>query len=151
MNYEVVNLNQKKVIGVTCKTKNSDQDMQLKIGSLWNKLYNDGLYAKINNKANDKAVGIYSDYESDCNGVYSVTVGCEVNDTCDIPEEAIVKVIPEGKYAKFIVKGHMQKAVAEFWGKLWNMNLDRNYKCDFEEYQDCNMENAEIHIYISIN
>lgn len=151
MNYEVVNLKEKKVIGVTCKTKNSDSDMQLKIGSLWNKLYNEGLYAKINNKENGKSLGIYSDYESDCNGVYSVTVGCEVNDTTDIPKDAVVKVIPEGKYAKFIVKGHVQKAVAEFWGKLWNMNLDRNYKCDFEEYQDCDMENAEIHIYISIN
>lgn len=31
------------------------------------------------------------------------------------------------------------------------MNLDRNYKCDFEEYQDGNVDNAEIHIYISIN
>ena len=31
------------------------------------------------------------------------------------------------------------------------MDLDRNYKCDFEEYQNADVENAEIHIYISIN
>lgn len=151
MNYEIVNLKEKKVVGASDKTKNSDSDMTMKIGALWNKLYNEGLYQKIDNKSNDKALGIYSDYESDVNGIYTVTVGCEVKSYDDIPDGAVKKVIPGGKYAKFIVKGHMQKAVADFWQELWNMNLDRNYKCDFEEYQDCDMENAEIHIYISIN
>ncbi len=28
--------------------------------------------------------------------------------------------------------------------------LDRSYKCDFKEYQDGNMEDAEIYIYISM-
>ncbi|CEJ73498.1 AraC family transcriptional regulator [[Clostridium] sordellii] len=37
--------------------------------------------------------------------------------------------------------------------KLWKMNLDRKYSCDFEEYQnnDEDIQNQEIHIYISIN
>ena len=56
------------------------------------------------------------------------------------------------KYAKFIVRGHVQKAVGEFWTKLWAMDLDRKYCCDFEEYQGGeDMEDAEIHIYISIH
>lgn len=151
MNYEIVNLEEKKVVGVSDKTKNSDPNMSMIIGSLWNKLYNEGVYFKINNKSNDKALGIYSDYETDYNGIYSVTVGCEVSEANNIPEDTVLKVIPKGKYAKFIVKGHMQKAVAEFWEKLWNMNLDRNYLCDFEEYQNADVDNAEIHIYISIN
>lgn len=151
MNYEIVNLNEKKVVGVAAKTKNSDPNMQMVIGSLWNKLYNEGFYGKINNKANNKALGIYSDYESDYNSKYTVTVGCEVLEDKNIPEELVIKTVPKGRYAKFIIKGHMQKAVAEFWSKLWNMNLDRNYVCDFEEYQNEDCENAEIHIYISIN
>ena len=44
----------------------------------------------------------------------------------------------------------MQKAVAEFWEKLWQMDLPRTFTCDFEEYQNGNMEDAEIHIYISV-
>lgn len=56
------------------------------------------------------------------------------------------------KYAKFIVRGYVQKAVEEFWTKLWAMDLDRKYCCDFEEYQGGeDMEDAEIHIYISIH
>ncbi|NME84147.1 effector binding domain-containing protein [Clostridium sp. SM-530-WT-3G] len=62
----------------------------------------------------------------------------------------VEKIIPEGKYAKFIIIGHQVKAVQEFWRKLWKMDLNRSYKCDFEEYQNESMENAEIHIYISI-
>ena len=30
------------------------------------------------------------------------------------------------------------------------MDLPRSFVCDFEEYQDGNFENAEIHIYISL-
>jgi predicted transcriptional regulator YdeE len=44
----------------------------------------------------------------------------------------------------------MQKAVADFWIELWQMDLNRSFQCDFEEYQNCDMENAEIHIYISL-
>ena len=151
MNYEIVNLEEKKLVGVTDRTKNSDSNMTMKIGALWKKFYNEGIYKKINNKLNEKAIGMYYDYESDVNSEYSVTVGCEVSSFNDIPKEVVTKVIQKGKYAKFIVKGHMQKAVANFWQELWKMDLDRNYKCDFEEYQNADVENAEIHIYISIN
>ena len=41
MNYEIVNLEEKKVVGVSDKTKNSDPNMSMIIGSLWNKLYNE--------------------------------------------------------------------------------------------------------------
>lgn len=151
MEYEIVNLREMKIEGVSARTKNSDPNMPVIIGSLWDKFYREGVYEGINNKVNSKAVEIYSDYENDVNSEYSVTVGCEVSQFNN-NENTTTKVIPEGKYAKFIVKGHMVKAVQEFWQKLWQMkDLDRNYRCDFEEYQDESMENAIIHIYISIN
>ncbi len=150
MNYEVVNLEEQMVVGLTARTKNSNPDMGMVIGSLWNSFYQDGIYASIPNKKDDKALGIYSDYESDANGAYNVIVACAVNKASNIPQNTIVKTIPAGKYAKFIVHGHMQQAVAEFWQELWMMNLDRTFICDFEEYQDANIENATVHIYIGI-
>ena len=151
MEYEIVNLKEMKIEGISARTKNSDPNMPVIISSLWDKFYRQGVYEEINNKANSKSVEIYSDYESDVNSEYSVTVGCEVNKFND-NSNVVTKVIPEGKYAKFIVKGHMVTAVQEFWQKLWEMkDLDRNYRCDFEEYQDASMEEATIHIYISIN
>lgn len=151
MDYEIVELEEKKILGVSARTKNSDPNMGMVIGSLWNKLYNEGVYNKITNKVNEKAIGLYSEYQDDFNSEYSVTVGCEVSRAEDIGEGIVYKIIPKGKYAKFIVRGHMQRAVCEFWEKLWDMDLDRSYISDFEEYQNADENNAEIHIYISLN
>lgn len=150
MNYEIVELKEKTVVGVTARTKNSDENMGTIIGSLWNEFYQNGIYASIVNKINEKSLGIYSEYESDVNGEYSVTVACEVEKTDKVPNNTVIKTIPAGKYAKFIVRGHMQKAVAAFWQEFWNMDLNRTYVCDFEEYQNASVEDAEIHIYIAI-
>lgn len=150
MNYETVYLNSKTVVGLAARTKNTDPDMTAVIGSLWNDFYQNSIYASINNKVNDKALGIYSDYEADANGEYNITVACEVEKAEEIPPCTVAKVIPAGKYAKFLVRGHMQKAVAEFWQKLWAMDLNRAYTYDFEEYQDSNVDEATIYIYISI-
>ena len=150
MEYEIVNLEEKKIVGLTARTNNSAPDMGMVIGGLWNDLYQKGIYQKINNKANEKAVGLYSDYESDMAGDYDVTIGCEVKITDNIPGNTVVKVIPAGKYAKFVVRGHMQKAVQQFWQELWKMKLDRKYTADFEEYQDDCIDNAEVHIYIAL-
>lgn len=150
MNYEVVNLKEKIVAGLTGRTRNSDPNMGNVIGSLWNGFYQNGVYYTIGNKVNEKALGMYSDYASDVNGEYSVTVACEVSKADDIPQNAVVKVIPGGKYAKFVVHGHMQQVVAKFWKELWGMEIDRAYTCDFEEYQDSCIEDATIHVYIAI-
>lgn len=152
MDYEIIQLEEKILVGPTARTKNSDSDMGQKIGALWTALYQGGIYPQIKNKANDRAIGLYSDYESDVNSEYSVTVGCEVTSADEIPERTVKKIISSGKYAKFIVKGNMVTAVADFWQKLWNMELDRSYNGDFEEYiNNCTDDNAEIHIYIALN
>lgn len=44
----------------------------------------------------------------------------------------------------------MLAAVQAFWKKLWSMKLERSFVCDFEEYQNVDLENAEIHIYIGL-
>lgn len=150
MKYEIVNLKEKIVVGVSARTKNSAKDMTEVIGSLWDGFYKGGVYNKLENLSKDKAIELYSDYENDENGEYSVTVGCEVTEEAKVIENAIVKVIPAGKYAKFVVKGDAIKSVQEFWAKLYGMNLERAFICDFEEYQDDSMDNATIIIYISI-
>lgn len=152
MNYELVQLEEKKVVGIRIRTNNIDPDMSSKIGMVWQKFFAEGIYNTISDKKNDKSIGLYTNYESGIDGAYDVMVCCEVEDTASLPENVQSEIIPSGKYARFIIHGHVQKAVAEFWMKLWSMDLDRKYCCDFEEYQGGDdMENAEIHIYISLN
>ena len=152
MNYEIVELNEKTVVGLNARTSNNDENMTQVIGGLWQHFFADGIYHSILNKKNACSIGLYSNYENGAMGAYDVTVCCEVSKCEDLPTGTKIKTIPAGKYAKFVVKGHMQTAVAEFWTKLWSMDLNRKYSCDFEEYQSGgDMENGEIHMYISIN
>ncbi|PHV70787.1 AraC family transcriptional regulator [Sporanaerobium hydrogeniformans] len=145
MNYEVVHLEQKIIVGVSAITGSSDPEMGKIISGLWEKLYQEGIHAVIKNKVNDYAIGLYSDYTADG---YCVTAGNEVS-KAENPELTI-KIIPAGKYAKFSVHGHMEKAVAHAWGEIWQMNLDRSFTGDFEEYRNADFENCDIDLYIAL-
>lgn len=145
MNYEIVNLEQKTVVGLSAVTGNADPKMSEVISGLWEKLYQGGVNAAIKNKVNEYAIGLYLDY---ANGQYCVTAGNEVSKPEN--EELMVKHIPAGKYAKFSVHGDMVKAVAEAWGEIWQMDLDRSFTGDFEEYLNSDWENADIDIYVAL-
>lgn len=150
MDYETVELKEKIVATLYARTSNTSPEMSKVIGGLWQKFYSADCYPKIPNKANAKALGIYTDYANDEKGEYTVEVGCEVKKKGEMPEGISIVTVPAGKYAKFVVKGNMVTAVNDFWQQLWGMSLDRTFACDFEEYQNADPENAEIHIYIGI-
>ena len=150
MNYEIVTLDEKTIVGFSARTNNSSPEMSSVIGGLWKKLYSESNLATITDRTNDKAVGVYTDYAANEKGDYTVIAAFEVSDSQNAPKDMAVYKIPSGKYAKFVVRGNMVTAVSDFWQELWKMNLERTFICDFEEYQNADFENAEIHIYIGI-
>ena len=122
-----------------------------KIGGLWQKLYS-GTAQSMTDKVNAKAIGLYCDYGTPDEKSYTVLAGCEVR-TKDAAEKQglTVKVIPAGRYAKFIVKGDVRLAVGQAWGEIWNTPLDRTFTGDFEEYQeDSDGKTATVFIYIAV-
>ena len=145
MKYEVVELNEKIVVGVSDKIIMTDDDMEAKISGLWNQLYQEGINPTIKNKINEYAIGLYTDYGKDS---FTLTAGNEVSKSEN--SELITKIIPKGKYAKFHVEGHMVTAVSEAWEEIWKMELERNFIADFEEYLNSDFENAKVEIYISL-
>ena len=89
--------------------------MESKIGQLWQKFYS-GTVEKMTGRVNGKCIGLYCDYQE--NGDYTVLTGCEIEKSAaekNKDAETTVKIIPKGKYAKFVVRGDVQKAVAESW------------------------------------
>ena len=52
MNYEIVNLKEKKVAGLNIRTNNNDPNMNKSIGELWNKFFKEGIFTAIENKIN---------------------------------------------------------------------------------------------------
>lgn len=152
MEYEIVELEEKLVEGISKITTNQNGKAIQDIGIVWQKFFADGEYNKIENKSNNKAIGLYTDYEGDYTLAYNFVACCEVTKKSNNMENRVTKIIPKGKYAKFVIIGDVQNSVGEAWGKIWSMELKRKYTCDFEEYQNNteNMQNQEIHIYIAI-
>lgn len=149
MDYEIVMLEEKTAVGISARTNNTSPDMGAVIGGLWKRFYNEGVYASIPQKANQKALGIYTEYAGDEKADYTVMVACETAQEPKKGEYDVYK-IPAGKYAKFAIHGDMIQAVAAAWQEIWRMDLPRAFQCDFEEYQDDRMDNAEIHIYVGL-
>ena len=153
MNYEIVELKEKIVEGIGVRTNNQNGKSIGDIGGVWQRFFTDGEYAKIENKVNNKTIGLYTDYDGDYTCDYYFLAGSEVKEKSNDMENRVYKVIPGGKYAKFVIIGDVQKSVGEAWQEIWNMDLDRKYTCDFEEYQNNteDMQKQEIHIYIALN
>lgn len=149
MNYEIVTLKEKIAVGVSARTGNASPDMGKVIGGLWERFYGGGVYGSIPCKADEKALGIYTEYAGDEKEDYTVMAACE---TTQEPKEGGYAVlrIPAGRYARFVIHGDMVQAVAAAWQEIWQMDLPRSFQCDFEEYQDDSMDNAEIHIYVGL-
>lgn len=142
MNYEIVELKEKTIVGFAARTGNEDPEMGTIIGGLWKQLYTPENTQKIKNRVNAYAIGLYSDYD---NAGYQVTAGFEVSEPVDLAGLS-AKTIPAGKYAKFSVHGDMVEAVANSWKEIWETPLERTYTGDFEEY--LSMEDIDIYIAI---
>ena len=152
MEYEILELKEKIIEGVEIRTTNQKGKAMQDIAEMWQKFFGEGIYNKIENKLNNKTIGLYTDYERDYTKPYKFVVCTEVNKESKNLENRVIKTIPKGKYARFIITGDVQKSVGEAWSEIWNMDLKRKYTCDFEEYQNNSedMNNQEIHIYIAI-
>lgn len=132
------------VTGFSVRTQNSIEfdEKTAKLPKLWQKFNS-------NNPTIDETVfGVYSDYESDVNGFYTVTAG--VASENDMKELKSVK-INSGNYLIFKGKGEMPKAIIDTWKTVWNyFTVDSPYKrsfmADFEAYSN----GDEVAIYIGI-
>lgn len=151
MDYEIVELKKKTVAGLCDRTSNSDSDMPLKIGGLWQSFYS-GVIQKIPNKAGDTAIGLYTNYEDGAQGNYEVMVCCEVTGAGVLPENVKIALIPAGRYARFSFQGDARNGIADVWREIWNTDLSRKFTCDFEEYLPSDdYTNAQVDIYIALN
>ncbi|MDN3587977.1 GyrI-like domain-containing protein [Pedobacter aquatilis] len=143
-----------KIIGISVKTTNQNNQAATDLGQLWGKFYNEQIFNKIPNKESDDVYAIYNNYESDYTGKYTAIIGQRVTSIDDIPEGMVGKEINNETLKKYIAKGEMPNAVVEIWKEIWNAdaNLNRTYIADFEVYDAKSQqgEDSEVEIYIGI-
>lgn len=131
------------VTGFSVRTQNKDEfnEKTAKLPSLWQQFYTSEL------AANTKIYGVYSNYDSDANGLYTVTAGIE-----SFHEQTGLSavIIQAGNYLVFQGTGPMPATVVETWKRIWeffqtNTEYRRNFISDFEAYSG-----QQVAIYIGL-
>jgi predicted transcriptional regulator YdeE len=152
MEYKIINLPSFNFIGLPIRTTNENNQAMRDIGPHWQKFMSENMIEKIPSKADSELLGLYTDYEGDFMKPYTFIIGCRVSDTVNVPDGMAAKVISVLKYAVFTGKGKLPDIVPQTWMKIWNSDIERAYRSDFEVYgiKASNREDAEIDIYISI-
>lgn len=149
-----LNIDAFKIIGISVKTTNENNQAAKDIGNLWNKFMTESILEKIPNKVNNNVYSIYTEYEGDHTKPYTTILGCRVKNFESVPEGMISKSFEDGNYTKFTAKGDLTKGVVfEEWMKIWQMDLNRRYIADFEIYGEKaqNPIDAEVEIFIGIH
>ena len=147
------------VIGIAARTNNAkEMTADGVIGKQWGRLMQEGLLAKIPNKADQSIVAVYTDYASDHNGDYTFLLGARVKSDSDVPSGMVAKKIPSGKFAVFTTeKGPAQKVVPKTWMTInslpkTDVGGDRVYQADYEIYDEraADPTNMVADIYVGI-
>jgi predicted transcriptional regulator YdeE len=148
MNISRVTLNEKIISGICINTNNKKASND--ITKLWNEFYTNNITKQIQDKKSDSFIyGVYSDYESDLHGNYTVTAGVEINRSAIKRNNTII--IKKGKYILFENIGQLPEIVIQTWKEIWtyfeeHKDIKRKYTSDFESYED----DKNIKIYIAI-
>ncbi|ACA37995.1 hypothetical protein P799_23805 [Lysinibacillus sphaericus CBAM5] len=146
------------IIGISTKTSNANElTAQAKIPQLWQDFYEKNIVDQLSKLDNQNVYGLYSDYETDVNGNYAITIGVEASKMNDASPEWVIKTIPAAKYLVFTShKGKMPEIVIQTWQEIWawfaNSKVERTYTGDFELYDErcANPQEAQVEVYIAI-
>lgn len=145
--------------GVSTRTTNAREagpDGQLP--KLWDAYFRSGMPAEEGLIEPHWIYALYTDYESDVNGAYTVVIGHATDrEGASADSERARAVIPGGKYRVFTTdRGPVHEVVPQAWGAIWAYFRDseekRTYTGDFERYDARTFDpaNAQVQIYLAI-
>lgn len=146
LNYEIVELPERTVVGMGLRTRNDAPDMTARIGGVWAAFLGEGR-RKLNAAPEAPCFGLYTNYDW-TDGSYEMLAAAQ-SGVC--PEGFRRVTIPAGKYARFTTHGDVGRATAELWGRIWTQTLSRACRVDFEEYGQPGPDGqADIAIYVGL-
>jgi predicted transcriptional regulator YdeE len=128
------------VVGVTVRTTNrAEADPgTAKIPALWQRFFV-AQEAIPHRREADVIIGVYTGYESDHTGEYSLIVGSEVSAATDVPDDLVSVAVSPGRYLVFTAEGEMPGALIRTWMEIWEYfsatsKYQRAYTADFERH-----------------
>lgn len=140
--------------GLALKHKTTNENGQSNIdgGNLWQKFTTGGYAEKIPEKLSEELFAVYHEYEGDHTKPFSYFIGCRVPAGTAPPEGMDSLTIPAGSYLKLTAKGKMPDCIANTWKEIWNSDIPRAYRADFEIYDERSHDwsDAEVDVYLSV-
>jgi predicted transcriptional regulator YdeE len=140
------------ITGLQIRTINTNEfnPEAAKIMGLWEDFHNTTLISQISEK-DPFIYGVYSDYQSDENGEYSVTAGINSVNITSQDHNLQDIVIHPGNYLVFEARGELPGAIIETWQYIWTYfsdpsNPKRKFTSDFEKY----ISETEVDIHIAV-
>ena len=140
--------------GLALKTTtfNANGQSAIDCGKLWQEFTSGSCADKIPGKLSDEIFAVYHGYEGDHTKPYSYFIGCKVNANTPVPPGMDSLIIPVAQYQKIIAKGKMPDCVANAWRAIWQSDISRAYRFDFERYDERSKDwnNTEVDIFIGV-
>ena len=151
---ELVALNGFTVVGVAARTTNRAEadPAAAKIPALWGRFFmeQDQISGRLDP---DVVFGVYTGYESDHTGEYSLIVGAQVSAATNVPQGLVSVAIPRGRYLVFTAEGEMPAALIRTWIEIWDYFSDapkyeRAYTTDFERHDRGRPSVVDVHVAV---
>jgi predicted transcriptional regulator YdeE len=150
---ELVTVHRMNVVGLEIRTRNQEEmnPATAKIPGVWGRFHQENLPGKVpGGKPGCAPIGVYSKYETDHTGHYSLLVGVEAPGP-DVPAGLSGVTVLEGQYLVFPVRGPMPQSLIQTWVAIWDyfskdLTYKRAYTTDFELYRG--KDAVDIHIAV---
>lgn len=143
------------LIGRSVRTSNAlEMDASTaQIGALWQQFNAQELSANTAVTNPGVIFGVYSDYESDHNGTYTLSVALETEAGAPVPQGFNAIAIPPATFLVFSAEGPIPQATIGLWQEIWqyferHTDTPRAFDYDFELYSA--QQPDKVDIYISI-
>ncbi len=120
------------VVGLSIITDNEKASEE--INALWEKFFKQNIGQEVKNRVDDVIYAVYSDYEGDHTKPYRLTIGYKINGEPQIKGHLHHVKVQSDDYAMMSAAGEQPKALIETWQTIWQSDLDRKFKTDFEVY-----------------
>jgi predicted transcriptional regulator YdeE len=140
---EEITMPSMRVAGLPARVSNAEPE---KIGALWQRFYTDETLQQLTERARPSPIAVYTEYESDYTGEYTMVVGYAIAAGAAVPAGLRVVEIPAQKYAVLLASGAQPQATIQTWQWVWASALERAYTADFDEYLTAN--DTRVHVAV---
>ncbi|PJZ45800.1 GyrI-like domain-containing protein [Leptospira brenneri] len=135
-----IELNPITLVGIKTRTSNAAEiSGNGKIAALWGQFLGEGILSQIPNRMNPSEwMAVYTEFESDENGEYTMFIGAAVERIESLPPNLFSLQIPRSEYTKVSTDwGPITNIGLEAWKKIWSeeeYRKNRSYIADLEIY-----------------